>query len=257
MEAAHQVWRGLHIGFGFLALLTFWMAALARKGSGFHRRSGMLFYFSTWIVSLTAIGSSLWALVSPDTYIGPLRASENALEFQEKIARVRFVLALLGTLAWNTLAVLVVGCHVVQAQRHARPWRWRPVLLLLEIGQLVSAAFTLYGVFMLVRGLYIWGAIALAIGIFTFCSHRTDWAYLLATEHSPRNWWKKHIEGMISAGVAVHTAFFVFGSRFFGGTLFQNSWQVITWILPAIVGSFFISWWTRRFNQQDLPNKLK
>ena len=60
-------------------------------------------------------------------------------------------------------------------------------------------------------------------------------------------WIVEHLDGMLGAGIAFHTAFLVFGASRFMDPLFAGSpLQLIPWILPTLIGVPAGAIWKRR-----------
>ena len=50
-----------------------------------------------------------------------------------------------------------------------------------------------------------------------------------------------HFNGLIGSGIGVYTAFFAFGGSRLLGEILTGNWQVVPWILPAIIGTIVIN----------------
>ena len=79
--------------------------------------------------------------------------------------------------------------------------------------------------------------------------------YMRREPNNRMAWFYEHIGAILGAGIAFHTAFAVFGaSRLFEFRL-PGAWQVVPWILPALVGIPAIVLTTRhyrrKFNKQE------
>ena len=62
-ETMHDLLRALHISTGFVGLAAFWIPALARKGGRLHVGAGRVFAACAYVVALSALGSTSWALL--------------------------------------------------------------------------------------------------------------------------------------------------------------------------------------------------
>ncbi len=66
----HEVWRYLHITAGFVGLVVFWVPVFASKGETVHVWVGRVFALCAYVVWVTAVISSAWALADPMGFIG-------------------------------------------------------------------------------------------------------------------------------------------------------------------------------------------
>lgn len=250
MDTFHEYWRSAHIWAGSLGLLAFWVPIFTVKGSRVHRAAGQLFLICVWIVAVTAIVSALWALVSPETFIGPSSERSDPEQYAALVRSARFFLAMLGTLALSALEFAVVGRHALLAQSGRRPLRFKPVMFLVGMAASSSLLFGLWGIYLLTQQWFEMGAIACVVGGLTLSSQRTEWRYLFATDHAPFAWWYKHMEGMIGAGIAFHTAFAVFGGQRLMGDMLSGVWRVVPWVIPAVVGTIGLAAWKRHYERR-------
>ncbi|MEM7081389.1 MAG: hypothetical protein AAF465_01460 [Pseudomonadota bacterium] len=58
---------------------------------------------------------------------------------------------------------------------------------------------------------------------------------------------QSHLASMIGAGIASHTAFFVFGANRFLSDALSGHWQLVPWVAPAVVGTIIINRISRRY----------
>ena len=58
---------------------------------------------------------------------------------------------------------------------------------------------------------------------------------------------RSHLSAMIGAGIASHTAFFVFGANRYLNDLLVGHWQLVPWIAPGVVGGVIINVVSRRY----------
>src|SRR5258708_1227452 len=97
MAMAYEVVLRVHIAFGFLALLTYWIPVGARKGSGLHIAIGRIFAISIGVVSVTSFVVAALTISAPLT-IHPDREAARSVAFAEFL----FFLGLLtASTTWN------------------------------------------------------------------------------------------------------------------------------------------------------------
>lgn len=243
----HAVLRGTHIGLGAVALVLFWVPALARKGGRLHVLGGRAFYWVALGVAATATVSCAWALVHPLSFSGIDRAL-TADETARLSGGVRFLFAILGTLMTWLVASVVTGRHVMRppgdpprSAAGARATWW------LSIAAGVAAAA--YGTARIAGG-DPRGWLLLALGVFGVLDARKYLAKLAALTPASTDRWLIHLECMIGAGIAMYTAFFVFGFRHVSGVELSGGRAAVVWLIPAAIGIPATAWMARTYRKK-------
>ena len=252
-ETIHNLLRVLHITTGFVGLAAFWIPALAQKGSRLHVAAGRVFSGCAYVVALTALGSTSWALLHPSSWVGqPVTLSEIPA------SQIMFF-AILGVLALALLGGVETGVRAMRTRRRPDLFAGRRLRLLSLAQAAAAVALLIFGVFHVVRsgdGLF-WIPVALgAVGVAGFFEERR---FLANPRPTPMAWWYKHMEGMVGSGIAFHTAFLVFGAqRLFGGALIEGTWSFLPWILPIALGLPALHFWTRFYKRKfgELPEQI-
>ena len=253
-DTIHDLMRVLHISTGFVGLAAFWIPAVARKGGRLHVAAGRVFGACAYVVALTALGSTSWALLHPASWAGePISLGEIPPD------QIMFV-AILGFLGLLLLGGVETGVRAMRTRR--RPDRfatWRLRLLSLAQGAagLALCVFGLYHVARSGGGLF-W--IPVALGGAGFAGYFEDRRFLANPRPTPMAWWYTHMGGMIGSGIAFHTAFLVFGGqRLWGGALMQGAWSFLLWILPSALGLPALHLWTRYYKRRfgELPEQIE
>ncbi len=233
MEFLHALLVNVHIAAGAIVLVLFWIPAFARKGSQLHVKVGKVYVALMHIVVATAFVASVIVLADPigirrpgESY-GPAEAAELAARFQ----LMSLFLLMLSVLVFTSLrhGILALRQRIVPGLL-ARPSHR---LLLGTLGVLGL----IVGILGIARGavlLIIFGGISLtaAFGMFrdTLVERPDRKARLVA-----------HLNGLIGSGIGVYTAFFAFGGSRLLGEILTGYWQVVPWILPAIIGTIVIN----------------
>ncbi|MGY6631508.1 MAG: hypothetical protein ACXIUL_10920 [Wenzhouxiangella sp.] len=196
-----------HAWLGALALVSFWTAALARKGSQPHRYAGRIFLLAMLGILITAI---------PLTVATWLR----------------------GQVVWATFLaylVILVAVNCLNA--------WRAIRFRSDFSRYASRSFRvgaivlgLAGVGVMTVGAYHGAIILMAFGLI---GPLTAWQSLRLVRRGPddRQWWlRSHFGAMIGNGIATHIAFFQIGlARVFADL--GTAWIInIAWLLPLVVG---------------------
>jgi len=236
MLLIHQWLVWAHIVAGSLALALFWLPMLAKKGSPLHRQSGRYYAYLLYGVSLSGILSCLLVIAAPLYFKAKmLKAGGDPVLFAENIRAFWSFLGLLSLLSWVSIrqAVLVLKAGVDRSLLK-QPLHVLAIGLLLPWGAYVlwlgiERAQPLFIVFSLL-------AIAAAIGALRF---------IFRAEVSKMMLLREHIGNMLGSAIAIYTAFAAFGGRSLLG-LSANG-QLISWLLPSVVGVGFIVWYNRRY----------
>lgn len=243
MDGFQSISRSIHIVFGFVGLLAFWIPILTRKGSSLHRAAGRVFAFCASLVLLSA-GLSI-ALVATRLVAagkGPAASPETWSS-----------LVFLAYLAWVTWLIVRHGRLVLRSKGSPRTagmgsscWLARSAIA--ASGVIVAWALVFRPPNMVVL---------LALSPIGFLSGRGMLEYYRGSTPSPRAWLYEHLGAMIGAGIAFHTAFAVFGSRQFLAWEPEGLIGVIPWILPTLVGLPATVLWTRHYQKRfsEVPGR--
>ncbi len=228
-----QITLPLHIVFGFSVLALFWVQIFSKKGSRFHVAAGRLFYWAGMaIVATAAFGVSA---VLAHAWSG----DHNVDLSDARVAAVFF----LGYLS-------IIGFVILEKGRSAIRFRgpspgWRAVFAYARAGLSIAASVALITYAILFRPANAILLFALSpLGLFIFLE---TISYQRKGNDYPQRWIVEHLDGMLGAGIAFHTAFLVFGVSRFTEPLFAGSpLQLIPWILPTLIGVPAGAIWKRR-----------
>jgi hypothetical protein len=170
--------RTLHVAVGVVTLITFWTAALARKGSPRHRRAGRIYLLS--LVGILATASLMLA--------ARLRAGDYAIA-----SFLTFITTFLGTSAWLAWSSIRKRRDVVLLTG--------PVYRLLASLN-IAAGLLMIGLFVMVRVplVLILSTVGLGLG-------SSMWRLVL---RGPRdeNWWlEQHMNAAVVNFGATHDTF--------------------------------------------------
>lgn len=222
MESLFDGIRWIHIVVGFTGLVAFWIPAFARKGGTLHTRVGRVFEWAAYIVAgsatFNALGRGIHALADGAT----LEANRGEFGFLLFLAYLGIV-----TLASVRHAVRSVR---VKADYGSLRTPFNFALAVLSIaGSLLVIAYALL----------VWSGVSIVllalspIGI----GQGTQMISQMRTPPTERmGWYYAHLNNILGAGIAFHTAFLVFGSSRLVPFELPGIWQVVPWILPAAIG---------------------
>ena len=235
----------VHVAFGFLGLLAFWVPIFASKGEGLHIRAGKVFLYSAYIVAGTAFAVAILSIVSPFGTHPEIRP-DSAAEAAAAIRDLRMIEAFLAYLAIITLASVHHGVRAIQHRRDpqaiATPFHTGVHIL----AMLAGAGMLIMGLTMEHRAQWIFVALS-PIGVLV---GRGGLLYARRPRTEPMAHWFEHMGAMIGAGIAFHTAFAVFGIQRFIDYSLDGLLGLLPWVAPAIIGSVAIAVWQRHYRRK-------
>jgi uncharacterized membrane protein len=214
----------LHIAGGTAALLSMLIPLVTKKGGPTHRRAGWVFVTGMTIVSMTAflLAGTRWL-------------TDSTPQGREAGAFLFFVAILTAT-------SVSAGVRVLRAKtrtgKHRHPWDvgW-PALLITS-----SAAAAFYG---LTTGHHLFTAFSI-IGLFVGGGQL---AYWLTRPSHPMHWWFEHMGSMLGSCIAATTAFLVVNANRLG----METFSILVWLAPTIIGIPTIAIWTRYYRRKFAP----
>lgn len=216
------VW--VHLLAGSLALLSFWSAALARKGSAPHRLAGRAFLLAMLAVIATGI---------------PMAANQF-LQGRP-----------IGGLFLSYLVILIsTGCW---AAWFAIRWRRDPARFYGRTNVALSALNLVSGAAVSITG---WAVGSLLLGGFGLIGVLAGIGGLRALRRSerPANWWlREHYGAMLGNGVATHIAFLGIGLRRLLPEVDFGSLQLLAWFGPVFVALLAGLLLDRRYGRTARP----
>lgn len=251
-QLVHDILRASHIGFGSLALVLFWIPAFARKGSRLHVISGRWFSRIAFAVAITATASCAWAIFAPTSFTGITRELTTD-ESARLVGSIRYLFIILLTLTTWLVASVVMGVHV--SRNRVSPCT-NP--LAVRASWWISGGASLicgfYGV-LLVSGGDFKGLLPIFLTWVGVSDSRKNLHFISEPITSEHAWIGKHIESMIGAGIAMHTAFFVFGFKQITPIPLSGGFALLPWVLPVALGAFAIHRLTKKYgNGLEAPN---
>ncbi len=236
-----------HVIVGAASLVLFWIPVTARKGGAVHVRAGYWYAQCMYLVAATALLLCIIVAVDP---IGIKHAGQNLTAVQAfEIAAQR---------RGSALFLFAIGVLVIASVRHG----------LLTLGENLSRTRTrslghtslniglgILAVILALEGYrdstilyYVFAALC---AVTAGSNLRYAWRRTIDRNDRIRS----HLSAMIGAGIASHTAFFVFGANRFLGELLVGNWQLVPWIAPGVVGTIIISVVSRRYTRK--PRTLR
>ena len=233
METLHTWLVTVHIAVGSAVLVLFWIPAFAKKGSPLHVRIGRIYVISMYVVVVTAFIASLIVLADPIGIRRPGQTLDTATT-AHLAARIRLFSLFLLMLSVLVFASLRHGICALRERHEPGTLRRSGHRALLGVLGALALVVGFLGIRNGAMLLIIFSGISLAGAIGMFRDTRVEnpdrRAQLIA-----------HLNGLIGSGIGVYTAFFAFGGSRLLGEILTGDWQVVPWLLPAIIGMFAIS----------------
>lgn len=214
---AHEITALFHAGLGTIALATFWMAALARKGSVPHRYAGRVY------------GLAMLGLLVPAV---PL--SVGVLDKDAAFGWFLFYLVLI------TFTALWQGWFALRHKRDFARFAG-PGLRNLAWANIAAGAAVLG------LGVALKQPIFLGFSLIGLLGGRGMLALIRRGPEHPRWWMGVHLGAMFGCGVATHIAFLSIGLPRLLPMLSGQTLQLLAWMGPLAVASAARIWVGRKY----------
>jgi hypothetical protein len=245
MASLFQSLRWVHIAAGGLALILFWIPAIARKGGRLHIRAGWFYVACMSVVVVTALAMSGLAFAIP-LAVRRIARPLSPSELSHFLRGQRVSATFLAYLAGVTLAAGWQGIWAVETKREPKAMR-TPFSLALNVVVLLA------GLTVLFLGIkYRSGPLIGLSPIGPFIA-AGNLRYLLRGPQSRMHWWYEHLSSMIATGIAGYTAFLVFGGARLFPSVARSQLYTIFWILPVLIGvpviSMTVAYYQRKFHE--------
>ena len=218
--------RGVHIAAGSLALGSMWVPLLSRKGGSVHRQAGRVFVIAMAVLTVAAIGASIWRLTYDQD---PGRRTWAAY--------LLFVAVLSGSQVSAGVRALRMKSRTGPRMH---PWDVGIALLLFSSG----VAVFVWGLRAHVPLFVGFAPVGIVIGAMQL-------AYWLRPPRHRMHWFFEHMFMMIGAGIGTVSAFSIVNARHLG--LRPDS--LILWNGPGVIGLTAWALWRvyygRLFRKQE------
>jgi hypothetical protein len=217
----------IHVGLGFAALLSFWSAGLARKGSPVHKAAGKIYLGSMAALLGAALPMSFTVLAARGAVTGGF---------------LLYLLVIATTSVWSAW----------RAIRDQRDWArytgpvYRSLMWLNLISALAVAGLGLF----LAQQLQLVIVAFSGIGLITFVQMRR---FARRAPDDPRWWLREHLNAMLGNGVATHIAFLAIGLPRLVPALANSTWTHVAWLAPLGIAALAGLWLTRRYLPSRTP----
>ena len=217
---AYKITLFLHLGLGVAALVSYWVAALARKGSGPHKLAGKVYVLVMVGLLLPAIPLSV-------------RAFEKSTDF-----------------AWFLFYLLLITATAL--------WKgWSAVRRKRDFTSYTSRAFKALAWTNIASGLAVLGLglaktqpIFIGFSLIGLLGGRGMLQLAKNGPAHPRWWMGEHLSAMLGCGVATHIAFLSIGLPRVLPGLAGPAMQTTAWLAPLAISALARIWMARKYLPQ-------
>lgn len=186
----------IHIAFGAVGLVSFWVPVLGKKGNRTHRLWGKIFARSILGAGCVALLLSICTLIDP---LGTHPHLKDAVFVRGIFGIMMFYLAILTiNLAWYGLETIKNKAHHA-ANRRGLNIALQPIL--------IAAAFACA-----IEGILIGQYLMVGMSIVGFATAGTNLFFMLNPAPGPKVYLMEHVKAIVGAGISVYTAFSAFGA---------------------------------------------
>jgi len=247
MANLFQSLRWLHIAAGSIALVLFWIPAIARKGGRTHIRAGWVYVVCMSVVVVTAFAMSGLAFTIPLS-VRQIARQLSPAELSDFLREQRLFATFLAYLAGITLAAGWQGIWAIETKRDPKAMR-TPFSLTLNVVVLLA------GLTVLVLGIEYRSGPLIGLSPIGPLIGAGNLRYLLRGPQSRMHWWYEHLGSMIGTGIAGYTAFLVFGGSRLFPSFARSQLYTLFWILPSLIGVpvifMTVAYYQRKFHENS------
>ena len=219
LEQFFTIFITLHAVSGSIALVAGTISIIAPKGRTWHKKSGIVFFYTMMLAGISGIIAS----VIPGHY--------NPFLFVIGIFSSYLVLSGYSALRFKKAQI-------------NKDILWDKILATLMLT--VALGMITYGTLLMVKG-SVMGSVLIIFGIIGGLSAFSDFKAFRDLKALRKNYLRMHI-GKISGGyIAAFTAFLVTNNVLPG---------VIGWLLPSVLGGIFIVYWLKKTRIKKKPNLM-
>jgi hypothetical protein len=204
--STYDLIRVAHIGVGSVALATFWIAGLARKGSAVHKAAGKIYLVTMAAIVATSVPMTLIIARSGRTLTA---------------AFLGYLVVIVATAVWNSW-------RAIRDKKNFAAYTGRIYKALAWLNIASGVAVLALG---LARGVPLFAGFSL-IGVIG------GGAMLRFARQPPANprWWLvEHLGAMLGNGVATHIAFLAIGLPRLVPALNTPAWMYTAWFAPVLI----------------------
>ena len=209
----------IHIAFGAVGLISFWVPVISRKGGMNHRTWGKVFWFTIVVAGSIAVCLSLLTLYDPlETH--PHLVERGASFVRGIFGVMMLYLAILTlNLAWYGLETIKNKANHARNRMGLNLWL-QPLLILAALGCALE-------------GIMIQQYLMVGMSVIGFATAGTNLSFMFMKSPRPKDYIKEHVKAIVGCGISVYTAFFAFGAVRF---MPEMALHPGLWSVPLVVG---------------------
>jgi len=206
MSSSYEIVRIAHIATGTLALATFWLAGLARKGSPVHKLAGKVYLATMAAVVVSATPMAAIIALRKNAVLG---------------AFLGYLLVLTATGVWlSWRAIRDKRDFAAYTGRVYHALAWMNIAAGASVFALgVSRAIPLFAGFSLI-------GVVSGISMLRYARRQPD---------GPRWWLAEHLGAMLGNGIATHIAFLAIGLPRLVPALNTQGYMYLAWFAPVVI----------------------
>lgn len=214
----------------------------AKKGSKKHISSGKLFTTAMYIVALSGLIMSTIVLIDPIGIKFPNRdlSLNQGLAAAESVRTFAMFLFMLSVLVFTVVRQSIL---VLKAKADRTVLKSFSNISLIAFLALTAVIVGYIAIVKDVLLLKIFAVICLLNSI-------ESYYYIFKNTLRTNEWIIAHLRHIVGAGIAAHTAFFVFGGSRLLNHILQGDSRVILWVAPGIIGTIFTVWYSKKKKKQ-------
>jgi hypothetical protein len=219
----------IHIAFGAVGLVSFWVPVVGKKGAKNHRLWGKVFWTTIMVAGSVAVCLSLLTLYDP---IGthPHLTKMGAIFVRGIFGIMMLYLAILTlNLAWYGLETIKNKANH-DANRKGLNFILQPLLILAALGCAIE-------------GVLIQQYLMVGMSMIGFATAGTNLFFMFTKAPAPKEYLKEHVKAIVGCGISVYTAFFAFGAV---RIMPEMALHPGLWSIPLIVGLSIILYHHRK-----------
>ncbi|MCH9686679.1 MAG: hypothetical protein K0V04_34925 [Deltaproteobacteria bacterium] len=245
MQALYTTNLFMHATAGAIGLVSMFVPLLCKKGSRLHRGAGWVFTAAMATVAVTGVLMALsWVLVP--LQVKPPSRVLDAAEQARYLSMLRtyalffgFLAVLVGSATWQ-------GIVAIRQRRRSIAWGN-------SVDRGFAAALLGLGALLLLVGISEEQPLLIGFGGLGLFNGVGDLRFYRQMKRERGAWLLRHVQAMLGGATAATTAFAV---QVVGRTLSNNgleSWGILAWVVPGVLGMLTSVAWSRRVRRMMTP----
>jgi hypothetical protein len=236
MNTIHSLLFVIHIIFGSMALILFWVPIVTKKGGLDHRKFGRHYANTMYAVAASGALMALMVIFAP-LVIKHQYVNENT-DTQQLALNLRIFWSFLLYLSLLTFVNVRHGILVLKNKKQHSNMRQWPHLF--SIGLLLVG-----GLLLLSLGITYSNTLHMIFGVLGTVLALQSGRFCLSKSVAVNRWLVEHIGASIGSGIGAYTAFLSFGGRSMFGDIGQ--WQLVFWVAPGVIGAIASARMSRKY----------